>query len=504
MGLRRRVSGRSMGVSPWAKCLRGWRPIGVGTVALVLVASILVPGQLASAATGYLKPNPLCGQLGVRLQASAGARMFCFGPQPGGIVRQPGTNSAGAPLNVSSPSRNVNAASLSEDVSPSGTRAYGQSETSIAASGSYVVEAWNDATAFFTPPCDPSSKGSGTGFGFSNDGGATFTDLGGLPNRQCSSEPAAFSGDPSVEAYTVNGTTYFYIASIFIPLTRPRNELSVTRCTVVGSGAGATLSCGDPTIAAVSSDCVSFFGSTFCSFLDKEYLTIDPVRQRLYMSYTEFGVSSFVKSNGTVELAACDLAAPEAPVCANGSAGRVHAPYFVVAPPAQCEQEGAYPAVDIATGDVYVAWEFNWASNLFGPPFGAQVDCRTRPMLQRMARVPFTCLTLPAATCGTSNLGFVKITSMDAAFVPGYDRFPLNDFPRIAVSDTAGTVSLVWNDATRDPLGDIYFQSFNLGSLSPVQARPGGAQQRHQRHRAALDACVAQRRQPWPAQRLLV
>jgi hypothetical protein len=439
---------------------------------LALVASILLPGQIASAASGYLKPNPLCNRLGVQLEASAGAQMFCFGPQAGGTTARSQTNSTLAPSSPSSPSRNVNAASLSEDVSPSGTRGYGQSETSIAASGSYVVEAWNDATAFLTPPCDPSGKGSATGFGFSNDGGATFRDLGGLPNRQCSSDPAAISGDPSVEAYTVNGTTYFYIASIFIPLTHPRNELSITRCTVVGSGAGATLSCGDPTIAAVSSDCVTFFGSTFCSFLDKEYLTIDPVRQRLYMSYTEFGVSSFVKSNGIVELATCDLAAPEAPVCANGSPARVHPPYLVVAPPAHCEQEGAYPAVDVATGDVYVAWEFNWGSNLFGSPFPGQVDCQTRPMLNRLARVPFTCLTLPAASCGTSNLGFVRITSMDAAFVPGYNRFPGSDFPRIAVSPTAGTVSIVWNDATRDPLGDIYLQSFNLGSLSPVQTRP--------------------------------
>jgi len=62
---------------------------------------------------------------------------------------------------------------------------------------------------------------------------------------------------------------------------------------------------------------------------------------------------------------------------------------------------------------------------------------------------------------------------MDAAFVPGYDRFPGSDFPRIAVSDPAGTVSIVWNDARSHPLGDILMQSFNLGTLvatgSPVR-----------------------------------
>ena len=56
--------------------------------------------------------------------------------------------------------------------------------------------------------------------------------------------------------------------------------------------------------------------------------------------------------------------------------------------------------------------------------------------------------------------------------IPGYNRFPMNDFPRLAVSDTAGTVSMVWNDARLHPTGDIFLQSFNLGSLAPVQAAP--------------------------------
>jgi len=60
---------------------------------------------------------------------------------------------------------------------------------------------------------------------------------------------------------------------------------------------------------------------------------------------------------------------------------------------------------------------------------------------------------------------------MDAAFIPGYNRFPMNDFPRIAVSDPAGTVSIVWNDARSNPGGDILLQSFNLGSsLTPTGA----------------------------------
>ncbi|HEV2582619.1 MAG TPA: hypothetical protein VGT44_17305, partial [Ktedonobacteraceae bacterium] len=68
----------------------------------------------------------------------------------------------------------------------------------------------------------------------------------------------------------------------------------------------------------------------------------------------------------------------------------------------------------------------------------------------------------------------VNVTSMDGALIPGYNRTPMNDFPRIAVSDKNGTVSIVWNDARYHAVGDILLQSFNLdGSFpTPVQATP--------------------------------
>ena len=44
-------------------------------------------------------------------------------------------------------------------------------------------------------------------------------------------------------------------------------------------------------------------------------------------------------------------------------------PYFVVAQPDPrgCENEGAYPAADPATGAVYTAYEYNIETNLFLP-----------------------------------------------------------------------------------------------------------------------------------------
>ena len=104
--------------------------------------------------------------------------MFCFGPQS--------TSSAQRHAVSSGPSfgSNVDAANPQEDVTPSGVQVHGQSETSVAAAGPYVVEAWNDGTGFFAPCPSPMNKEELIGFGFSNDGGKTFTDLGGLPNAQ--------------------------------------------------------------------------------------------------------------------------------------------------------------------------------------------------------------------------------------------------------------------------------------------------------------------------------
>src|SRR5439155_9154317 len=176
-------------------------------------------------------------------------------------------------------------------------------------------------------------------------------------------------------------------------------------------------------------------------------------RKRLYISYTEFG--NFTSANGQIELAACDITNPAEPVCENGSNGPSMLPappYYIVGPgDPNCEQEGAYPAVDRRTGDVYVAWEFNWVSNI------SAVACASpaTPIHNVLARIPGSCLSsgppLPTTTCPDQTTTSIPVVSMDVAFIPGYNRFPMNDFPRIAVSELAGTVSVVWNDARSNP-----------------------------------------------------
>ncbi len=453
-------------------------------LALPLTTSILRP-RTASAAGQTLassaNTHPLCGKIGTSLWASTAVRMWCNPPRPtSSNIMTPTTRAFGS---------NVNAADPAEDISPSGVRGYGQSETSIAAVGPYVVEAWNDVTAFVTTACPaPLNKEEGTGFGFSANGGASFVDEGGPPNPNCSSDLLA--GDPGVEAWRSGSSAYFYISSLYFPVFSPsgppkdaRTFVAINACKASGTGATASISCSQPIIAAASSQCRVFPFGTFCSFLDKDYLSIDPVQGRLYVSYTEFGIKPPPDNLafGQIELAVCDIGTPgggtgpsggtaSQPVCEPGSRGtQTHpgSPYFVVAPGPKCENEGAYPTVDVATGAVYVAYEFNLLTDVFVP------GCNTTPTQNVVKYIPFTCLTLPASSCsGPAGSNAVNVVTMLAALISGYTRFPAQDFPRIAVSDQAGTVSIVWNDAGVHPLGDILLQSFALGSLAPIQSAP--------------------------------
>jgi hypothetical protein len=134
--------------------------------------------------------------------------------------------------------------------------------------------------------------------------------------------------------------------------------------------------------------------------------------------------------------------------------------------PDGCEETGAYPAVDPVTGAVYVGDEFNWFTNAQPGP------CHRQPTLNILAKIPLRCLPLapvspmPPASRDRGSPGEVH----GRLIAPNNGR--LNDFPRVAVSVPADTVSLAWNDSRNHRLGDILLRSFSLGALTPVQHRP--------------------------------
>lgn len=434
--------------------------------------------------TGLAAGNPFCKKLGKTIQASSGAQIFCFGAQK--VTVQPHSARAGA---MRGAPRNVDAASFAEDVSPAGARGYGQSETSVGASGRYVVEAWNDSTGFFSRCGNTSFKEETTGLGFSVNGGRTFRDLGGLRNPGC--QKNLYEGDPNVTAYVAGGHTYFYVSSLYLPVTGlGKTFIAFDPCEVMGSGTGASLHCGRPVIAASSTQCFHFSKQfVACSFLDKDYMAVDPARGRLYVTYSDFPV---IGAGNPEDMSVCDLGnragqagpaggTPAHPVCEHGTPlvrqpghqGRLFAgsPYMTIAGKGRggCENEGSYPAVDAKSGAVYVAYEYNWASNL--SPFCGTVKTKTKDI---MTVTPRHCLRLaPTAACARPSAhNGDTVISLTSAFVPGYNRFPVSDFPRPVVSDRYGTVSMAWNDTRFHPNGDVLLQSFHLGSLKKVQRTP--------------------------------
>ena len=135
-----------------------------------------------------------------------------------------------------------------------------QSENSIAAHDGLVVAGWNDGRFFARQP-------GSTGYGYSRDGGATWTDGGAPPVVQTGDY---YFGDPSL---TVDDADNFYFANLYTP------DGEISAITVnLGRFAGAGFAWDAPAVVA----------SSRIDFLDKEWIAADPVSGALYVTYTRF------------------------------------------------------------------------------------------------------------------------------------------------------------------------------------------------------------------------
>ena len=358
-------------------------------------------------------------------------------------------------------SQNAAASDQTEDLAP------GQSETAVAALGNNVVSAWNDATGFLAS--SPTQlNGSLTGVGFSSDGGKTFSDLVGLPNANPCQQ---VFGDPSVVSYKnpSTGTVYFYVTSLYLPAFSSACgfpggsfEISMSVGTVASSGQAITFS--NPIVVANGGNFSTFPN---IAFLDKDFAAIDRTHGKIGVSYTCFGFFFFGGSTtgcgfaGEIDLAVCDISSnPASPTCNPGTSGA----QFIRVQPADNvtfeENEGAYPAFS-PNGDAYVAWENNWATNIFNclfAFFGFTCDTNVHIMA---AHVPASCLSTGTAsgTCGNTTATIDSgVKSLDMLiFISGYNRFFTNDFPRGAFNGTTNRLWVVWNEANAHWMGDIVY-----------------------------------------------
>jgi hypothetical protein len=358
---------------------------------------------------------------------------------------------------------------------PSQDLAGGQSETSIGAtSNGDVLTAWNDVSGFFWP--DPTDvRGSATGVGYSADGGATFTDLIGMPNPD---KNQMASGDPSV--VTIDDT-HFAVASLYYPSFSARCRRGPVRLTAavwIGTVSGGAVSFSDPIIAVNSGNLCSRHHRRQLADIDKEYLAYDATSRTLAMSYTRF--SFYGSGLGQIEVRRATV--PSDPATLSKAD---FTPAVVVwneedycrnsSELTQCGavNQGAYPAL-APNGDVYVAWERNILSNIFfsEDPFvyihAALVPAgATAPSVGGMDSP----VVLTEGQVNAHPNGGVK--SLDSVFISGYSRGFGNDFPRVAFDPVGNEVVFVWNDANQTPLGDIWLRTaspdlFSMGAIEQV------------------------------------
>lgn len=350
----------------------------------------------------------------------------------------------------------------------------GQSETSVAASTNRVLAAWNDISGVFARRTN-NVRASITGVGFSDDGGATFDDLIGLPNDDRAQQ---WFGDPTVVAID---SSHFVVGSLYFPsffdacLTGPSRLTAAVSVATVSGGGDVTFS--DPITATRTNNLCARHPANEPALIDKEFLAYDPVSRTLAMSYTRYFLGGAHSGLGQIEVTRAHVPADPADLAQGVFAKPIviwhEEPYCAIpSEPNQCgaQNAGAYPAV-APGGDIYVAWERNLDTNLdYGADTSVYIHAALVPSGATHPSIGGESDPVVVSKNQVNGRPNGGVKSLNNVFIPGYSR-GANDFPRIAYNDVAGKVVFVWNDASLHPLGDIWLRlaTPDLSSLDPIR-----------------------------------
>lgn len=372
----------------------GVRPAALSAVGLaVMLVSLLTPGF---------------GQVALDTESHKDFLSALTTPDLGALTAGPSSPTGrGRPPRVG-PNRIVNAPQVGL---PAGL--LGRSETTIAGTddGRYLVAGWNDAQGFCGPPfgapCPPPSLPGLSGYGYSSDGGLTWTDGGAPPVLN----NVLTRGDPWLDVGGFDGMTFYY-ANLAVDFTTAASlGISVHRGNFFGT-------------SFLWSDIRTFNSPNPNDFYDKEALAAAKDGSgRAYVSLTNFievcGEPAF--GFGQIE------------VWRTPDAGDTWAGPTVVSPdvtfitdPTDLDcgetgvlQQSSAPAVG-PNGEVYVVWQY-------GPTFN--------PDLSTDAEIRFA-RSLDGGATFDAPVTVAGINSMRANPPVGYNRDRINDHPRVAVATT--------------------------------------------------------------------
>jgi hypothetical protein len=199
-----------------------------------------------------------------------------------------------------------------------------ESETSAARRGLLIVVGYN--TSRQAGLLGAGAFTSLSGYAYSTDGGASFTDGGFVP----ASGTYVLQGDPTL-AFDSSGNVYY--GSLLADPPTNCSYIAVSKST----STSPSVSFADPVV-------ISGPGSCSEAFEDKEFLTVDnttgPFNGRVYIAWSEFPKDG----NPQALLAASSSTSPLA-----------FSPTIILAPSPDSFQHGTFPIVG-PDGTVYVAW----------------------------------------------------------------------------------------------------------------------------------------------------
>ena len=303
---------------------------------------------------------------------------------------------------------------------------FGRSETTLTISGQNVVAGWNDAQGFCGPPfgspCTPQSPPGLSGYAYSSDRGATWTDggspdpFGGVLSR----------GDPWLDD---NESTYYYANLAVNQATAASLGVGVWRGSFTGSSfAWSDVKTFDSPENATTPD---------FDFYDKEAIVVGKGKHSndAYVSLTNFQgfdaddgcpvlpqfgfgqIEVWRTHNGGATWQGPAIAGPEAPdsLADCGFTGTL--------------QQSSAPTI-APDGSLYVVWQY-------GPFFDASGGSGAS------AQIVIAKSTDGGATFGTPTV-VANINSSRATPPIGYNRSRVNDHPRIEVSHSRKNKGRIW------------------------------------------------------------